>query len=112
MKLRLTQYAVKNLASDAFWKEANERVAIEHLQLFHDGRGCVYSMDPQPDEWEHIVEFVPDPRMYHEVGYMVADNQQERSLILARVLVSRDEDKPYLYIDWYPTHCDARKRPY
>lgn len=74
-------------------------------------RVCCYLICPQADEWLPVVGFVPDHDTYHEVGFMVTDPQEGRSVVLVRFLIGRDEDSPFVFADWYPKEDDPRKRP-
>jgi uncharacterized protein YciU (UPF0263 family) len=108
---RLSLQAVKRIGEEAFRRESSEKLIPRHQVLMTQHRGCCYMMAPQADEWTPLLGFAPDQKTYEEVGFIAADPDEGRSVVLVRFLVGRDQDKPYIYADWYPQKCDLRKRP-
>lgn len=100
----------EHVARQAFLDAAKERLRPEHWELLEQTSVRSYFMCPPADEWRPLVGFAPDPDHYWEIGFLL-DEGQSQSLLLARMLVSRAEIQAPVFVDWYPTCYDPRKRP-
>ena len=108
---RIGLQSVRRIGGETFARDSEGRVSARHLEMMKAGRGCDYMKVPSPDDWIPVVGYAPDQETYQEVGFIVADPERQRSVILARFLIQRTEGGTVLHADWYPKAYDPVELP-
>jgi uncharacterized protein YciU (UPF0263 family) len=112
MSETLSIEAVVRAAHEEFRKAAPAKLTPRHLELIQSMRGHMYTLSPRADDWEQVVGFVPDPKLYQEVGFTIPEEEGSGTVVLARLLLSREAGNGFLRVEWYPTNYDPKKHPY
>ena len=95
-------WAARDLARDAFYREAPAHLTDRELMLY--SQTGAWSDGPlDATVWEAIVGFSPDPKSYREINILTTDEEQDGIVVLASVLIGGDVEHPYVRIDWRPS---------
>ncbi|MCZ8393595.1 DUF440 family protein [Achromobacter xylosoxidans] len=91
-----------HLAEAAIYNKAEAFLSASRYEELKTAKGDALFLAgnyPGPD-WESLVGFVPDQKMFYQVTVGIAVDPGQEANILAKALISRDAASDFCYIVW------------